>query len=587
MNEVGMKVSDYIVWKLSQYGIHHVFMLPGGGCMYLVDALARQSNIKVITLLHEQSVGIAAEAYAQFTGKAGVSLVTTGPGGTNAITACAAAWTDSTPTLFISGQVKTSDNGSRFGMRQLGFQELPITEIVRPITKKSILIESADSVPRIFDDMLSLANSGRPGPVWLDIPLDIQNQEIAAYGSFIVKTPKKPLELSEAVADLISAIEKSNKPLFLVGNGVRLCGGLTQMEELIGLSKIPALLTWKMIDFLDENNNLNAGRPGAIAQPWSNLIQEEADLIIFLGARIDTGQSSYNLSSFGQKAIKYVIDIDMLELNKFPDNKSFITLNYDLADFIPELYTQLSEYTQIKSKFDRSIWLKEINGLKNELGNIFNSKQSKTNSVNIYSLISNLSELLDATAIIVPGSSGACSEVMMQSFRIKKGQRVFNSEGLGPMGFGIPAALGACIASGGRRIICVDGDGGFLMNLQELASVKLHADNIVFFVLNNNGYGSIKLTQDKLFSGRRLGTDPSNGLALVNLREIARAFEFTYEILRNEYSLVDDLRRILAQNSSVIVEVLVDPDQITLPRVKTIRDDMGNPLPSDMKVMDY
>jgi acetolactate synthase-1/2/3 large subunit len=342
-----------------------------------------------------------------------------------------------------------------------------------------------------------------------------------------------------------------------------------------------------MIDFLDENDNLNAGRPGAIAQPWSNLIQEEADLIICLGARIDTGQSSYNLSSFGQKAIKYVIDIDKLELNKFPDNKSFITLNYDLADFLPDLYTQLSRYIQIKSKFDRSIWLKEINGLKNELGNIFNSKQSKTNSVNIYSLISNLSELLDTTSIIVPGSSGACSEVMMQSFRVKKGQRVFNSEGLGPMGFGIPAALGACIASGGRRIICVDGDGGFLMNLQELASVKMHADNIIFFVLNNNGYGSIKLTQDKLFSGRRIGTDPSNGLALVNLREIARAFEFTYKILRNEYSLVDDLRRILAQNSSVIVEVIVDPDQITLPRVKTIRDDMGNPLPSDMKVMDY
>ncbi len=582
-----MKVSDYIVWKLSQYGIHHVFMLPGGGCMYLVDALARQSDVKVVTLLHEQSVGIAAEAYAQFTGKAGVSLVTTGPGGTNAITACAAAWTDSTPTLFISGQVKTSDNGSKFGMRQLGFQELPITEIVRPITKKSILIESADSVPRIFDDILSLANSGRPGPVWLDIPLDIQNQEIAAYDSFIETTPKKPLKLSEEVADLISAIGKSNKPLFLIGNGVRLCGGLTQMEELIDLSQIPALLTWKMIDFLDENNNLNAGRPGAIAQPWSNLIQEEADLIICLGARIDTGQSSYNLSSFGQKAIKYVIDIDKLELNKFPDNKSFITLNYDLADFIPDLYTQLSRYIQIKSKFDRSIWLREINGLKNEFGNIFNSKQSKTNSVNIYSLISNLSELLDTTSIIVPGSSGACSEVMMQSFRVKKGQRVFNSEGLGPMGFGIPAALGACIASGGRRIICVDGDGGFLMNLQELASVKMHADNIIFFVLNNNGYGSIKLTQDKLFSGRRIGTDPSNGLALVNLREIARAFEFTYEILRNEYSLVDDLRRILAQNSSVIVEVIVDPDQITLPRVKTIRDDMGNPLPSDMKVMDY
>ncbi len=582
-----MKVSDYIVWKLSQYGIDRIFMLPGGGCMYLVDSLARQSDIKVVTLLHEQSVGIAAEAYAQFTGKVGVSLVTTGPGGTNAITACAAAWTDSTPTLFISGQVKTSDNGSKFGMRQLGFQELPITEIVKPITKKSVLIESADRIPRILDEMLSLANSGRPGPVWLDIPLDIQNQEISSHHSFIETTLKNPPKISEEVRDLISAIGKSKKPLFLIGNGVRLCGGLAQMEELINLSQIPVLLTWKMIDFLDENYYLNAGRPGAIAQPWSNLIQEEADLIICLGARIDTGQSSYNLSGFGQRAIKYVVDIDMLELSKFPDNKSFITLNYDLADFIPEMHTQLSEYLQINSKFDFTIWLREINGLKNELCNVFNSKKSKTNSVNIYTLVSSLTELLDTTSIIVTGSSGACSEVIMQSFRIKKGQRVFNSEGLGPMGFGIPAALGACIASGGRRIICVDGDGGFLMNLQELASVKMHADNIIFFILNNNGYGSIKLTQDKLFSGRRLGTDPSNGLALVNLREIARAFEFTYEILRNEYSLVDDLHRILAQNSSVIVEVMVDPDQVTLPRVKTIRDDMGNPLPSDMKVMDY
>lgn len=587
MNPVGMQVSDYIVFKLSQNGVKHVFMLPGGGCMYLVDSLAKQSDIKAITLLHEQSVGIAAEAYAQFSGETSVSLVTTGPGGTNAITACAAAWTDSTPMLFISGQVKTSDIGSSFGMRQLGFQELPITEIVKPITKKSILIENADSVPSILEEMIWLTRSGRPGPVWIDIPLDIQNQKISIFKHQENETDAEDKGLSDQVSDLLDAIQKSKKPLFLIGNGVRLCNQLKEMEELIELTQIPALLTWKMVDFLDETNILNAGRPGAIAQPWSNIVQEEADLIISLGARIDTGQSSYNLFNFGKKAIKYIIDIDKLELSKFPKNKSFMTLHYNLADFIPEMWYQFRDYLRLKTQVNRSQWHEEIGGYKKEFGNIFKNKKSGANSVNIYSLVSNLSELLDPDSIIVPGSSGACSEVMMQSFRVKRGQRVFNSEGLGPMGFGIPAALGACIASGGRRIICVDGDGGFLMNLQELASVKLHADNIVFFVLNNNGYGSIKLTQDKLFSGRRLGTDPSNGLALANIREIARAFEFTYEILKNEHTLAEDIRRILDYKNSVIVEVLVDPEQVTLPRVRTIRDEFGNPIPSDMKVMDY
>ncbi len=588
MTTKNISVSDYLIWKLGEIGLGHIFILPGGGCMYLIDALTRQEKIKAIPLLHEQAVGIAAEAYSQYTGNLGVALVTTGPGGTNAITACAAAWTDSTPMLFISGQVKTSDNSSALGLRQLGFQEIPITEVVKPITKKAVRIEGANNFVTVFENLLELSKSDRPGPVWLDIPLDIQNQVcLIPEKQWHRQTDPPPPNLASEVTDLISVLTESERPLFLLGNGIRLSGTLDSVEKSLRLVGIPTLLTWKMIDFFDEEDSLNAGRPGAIAQPWSNILQEEADLLICLGARIDTGQSSYNLKGFAQNAIKYVVDVDSAELKKFPSNSNYRLLNFDLTYFIPELLRQLHFSNFSSENKSLSKWRERLIELKCEYRRKLIEKSSKGNQVNLYKFIAALSSALKSDAVLVPGSSGACSEVVMQSFQVKRGQRVFNSEGLGPMGFGVPAALGACIAGDKRQVICIDGDGGFLMNIQELASVKLHADNIIFFVLNNNGYGSIKLTHDKLFSGRRLGTDPSTGLALVNTRAVATAFGFEYEALRDEANIEKKIEKILASKSSVIVEVFVDPNQITLPRVKTVRDNLGNPLPADMKVMDF
>jgi acetolactate synthase-1/2/3 large subunit len=589
--EIAMKnisVADYLFCRLGELGLRHIFILPGGGCMYLIDALTRQEKIKAIPLLHEQAVGIAAEAYSQYAGNLGVALVTTGPGGTNAITACAAAWTDSTPMLFISGQVKTSDIGSTLGLRQLGFQELPITDVVKPITKKAICLERANDIAIVFEELIDLTKSGRPGPVWLDIPLDIQNQTFSIPETQLhIQTDPPPTDLTIEVTKLISSLMESEKPLFLLGNGIRLSGTLASVEESLRIVGVPALLTWKMIDFFDEEDSLNAGRPGAIAQPWSNILQEEADLLISLGARIDTGQSSYNLTGFAQNAVKYVIDIDGAELRKFPSNSNYKPLHFDLKHFIPELLRQLHFSNFSPEKPSLSKWRERLIELKREYRRHLIAKSSEGNQVNLYRFITALSSVVKRDAVLVPGSSGACSEVMMQCFQVKRGQRVFNSEGLGPMGFGIPAALGACIAGDKRQVICIDGDGGFLMNIQELASVKLHADNIIFFVLNNNGYGSIKLTHDKLFSGRRLGTDPSTGLALVSTRAVASAFGFEYEALKDEASIEKEIERILTNEASVIVEVFVDPNQITLPRVKTMRDNLGNPLPSDMKVMDF
>jgi len=588
MTTRNISVSDYVILRLGEMGLRHIFILPGGGCMYLIDALTRQEKIEAIPLLHEQGVGIAAEAYSQYTGNLGVALVATGPGGTNAITACAAAWTDSTPMLFISGQVKTSDNSSALGLRQLGFQEIPITDVVKPITKKAVLLERADDIATVFENLIDLAKLGRPGPVWLDIPLDIQNQTFVIPETQLHKqTAPPPPNLVFEVTKLISALMESEKPLFLLGNGIRLSGTLDSVEESLRLVGIPTLLTWKMIDFFDEEDCLNAGRPGAIAQPWSNILQEEADLLICLGARVDTGQSSYNLKGFAQNAIKYVVDVDSAELTKFPSNSNYRPLHFDLTHFIPELLRQLHFSNFSPEKPSLLKWRERLIELKGEYRRHLIGKSSKGNQVNLYKFIAALSSVLKPDAVLVPGSSGACSEVVMQAFQVKRGQRVFNSEGLGPMGFGIPAALGACIAGDKRQVVCVDGDGGFLMNIQELASVKLHADNIIFFVLNNNGYGSIKLTHDKLFSGRRLGTDPSTGLALVNTQAVASAFGFEYEALKDEANIEKEIERILANESSVIVEIFVDPNQITLPRVKTMRDNLGNPLPADMKVMDF
>lgn len=589
-----MNYSDYLFSQLVKIGIEDIFLLPGGGCMYLVDAISRNSSLKPRVLLHEQSVGIAAEAYAQYRNSISVVLVTTGPGGTNAITPCAAAWTDSTPMLFISGQVKTLDSHELYGVRQFGFQEIPITEIVKPITKKAIKLKSSDDLSFELLKLIRIATEGRPGPVWLDIPLDLQNinfdisndkSDVFKNNSHDAVSLSTDTEGSNfEIREIINSLHQAKKPLLLLGNGVRLSNSIDDAILFANKLMIPILLTWKTIDFLGENDPLNVGRPGSIPQPWSNLLQEEADFILSIGARIDTGQSAYNLQNFGKMARKFIVDIDKNELNKFPLNETFKVLNLDAKFF----FKQLS--TLDISKLNSGLWEKwriHIAETKSERSPSFFSRIAPKRGVNLYNFINSMSVCLSDDAILVPGSSGACSEIVMQAFKVKKGQRVLNSEGLGSMGFGISAAYGVSLASGSRQIVCIDGDGGFQMNIQELATVQLNVKGIKFFVLNNNGYGSIKLTQDKYFNGRRVGTDPSSGLALVNLEKIAASFSMKFFRIESEDNLLDSIRIALSDESNAIIEVLVDPNQVISPRVVSRRDHEGNFIPADMSIMQY
>lgn len=582
-------VSDYLISRLVEEGVRDVFLLPGGGCMYIVDAIARNTSLRAIPMLHEQGVGIAAEAYAQFSGHLGVAIVTTGPGATNAITPCAAAWTDSTPMIFISGQVKTSDNAESFGVRQLGFQEVPIIQMVKPITKLAVKITSTENLSEVIEQAISTAVSGRPGPVWLDIPLDIQNASFLAPSNSNRNRIRYKTQSGEDLLlfcdEVARSLKESERPVIIVGNGVRLSNSLLECENLIRKLNIPVLLTWKMIDFLDNNDYLNFGRPGNIPQPWSNIVQENSDLILVLGARMDTGQTAYSLDSFGKKAKKIVVDIDEFELSKFPDNGNFIKGNFDVADFLP-LLTEIVEDDDFREA-NWSAWLEACSNTRDRNQLVTRSCQDQNCGIDIYDFVSCLSSYLTEKAIVVPGSSGACSEVVMQAFKVKLGQRIFNSEGLGAMGFGVPGGLGAAIASRGERVVVIDGDGGFLMNMQELATIKLHQDNVLFFILNNNGYGSIKITQDKYFDGRRLGTDPSSGLALIDISQIAKTFGYNHQLWRNAADMKKNILSLLESQNTSIVELLICKNQKTLPKVKVVRSESGELLSADMSNMEF
>lgn len=587
MNELppeSLTVAEFIFRELESMRIGHIFLLPGGGCMYLVDALARSKNLIPIPLLHEQSVGIAAEAYSQYSNKLSVALVTTGPGGTNALTPCAAAWTDSTPVLFISGQVKTTDISSNDGPRQLGFQEIPIAAMAAPITKGAVTVRSSREAVEAFYNLITLSTSGRPGPVWLDIPLDIQNS-LVSESDLNPSLDINPHDFDDTEIDILKekifeSLKHSSRPLLLLGNGIRLASALSEVRRFVETLEIPALLTWKMMDFLDENHFLNAGRPGSVPQPWSNLVQQRADLILALGARIDSGQTAYNLEGFGSKAKRIIVDIDSNELSKFPNSTSYMKINCDVKQLMLSLLKTASEMDGKEMWRD---WRHEILGIKSAHTKTFYRRPTPIKGVNVYNFLNTLSDLLGPDAIVVPGSSGACSEITMQAFRVKERQRIFNSEGLGPMGFAIPASLAAVLASGGRRVISIDGDGGFFMNVQELASVKKHADNIVFFVLNNNGYGSIKTTQDRYFESRRLGTDEESGLALIPLSSLSQTFNLVYERISSEHQMSTIISRAVNGRGSYLVEVLVEENQKTSPRVLSFRDEQGNPLPANME----
>jgi len=563
-----IKLSDYVIRFLHNVGIRRIFMLTGGGCMHLVDSVGRQEGLEYVCCLHEQACAFAAQAHAEFTSTAGAVLVTTGPGGTNAATGLAAAWLDSTPCVFLSGQVKRADLLTGRGVRSMGPQELDVVSVVTPLTKYAKTIINPESIRYELEKAWHLANSGRRGPVWLDIPLDVQSATIddnnlkgfTPEAEFVDRS-----RLSEGVAKAVALLRTAERPVLFIGNGARLAFVDGLVERLVETLKIPTLLTWKSMDMLAEEHPYFAGRPGSVATRGSNFTQQNSDCIVVIGARLDMPQVAFSHRNFARGARKIVVDIDAHELAKF-DMPVDVAVNSDAREFIAELLRQLEGVTLP----DIGAWMDRTKRWKQKYPAILPEYWQETEYVNTYVLVDVLSDLCEREDVLAPGSSGACSDIFLQCFRLKKGQRVVNSPTLGAMGTGLPGTIGSCLGSGGRRTVCVNGDGGFQLNIQELETVRRLKLPIKYFILCNGNYASIIASQKTHFQGRLVGSDPSSHLTLPDIRKVAGAYGIASCEIRNHEGIREKVREVLNAPGPMVCAVNVSADQVTAPRATSM-----------------
>lgn len=547
-----IKLSDYVIKRLEETGVKHMFMLPGGGAMHLNDSLGKSEKIQYIGCLHEQACAIAAEAYARVNNTLGLLMVTTGPGGTNALTGIAGAYLESTPVFVVSGQVKRADMINNQRIRQQGMQELDIISVVKSITKYAALVDDPQMIRYHIERALYEATHGRKGPVWLDIPLDVQatmidETELTGY------TPEKhhkKQQLTETVLQVIEKMNSSERPVLLAGNGIRMADAIPEFEELCKVLDIPVLTTWNGIDLIEETNPLYYGRPGGLGHRYANFMQQNSDFFLSIGARLNLLQTGYNFDGFARAAYKIMVDIDEAELHKInvrPD----LPVCADAKEFICEL---LKHKDLIKKK-DRSAWFAYGNKLKEKYPIVVPEYWEQKELVNTYCLMETISKNMTENDVYVSGSSGSCIDISMQTFRVKKGQRVFCTKGLASMGYGLPSTIGACLASGGKRTVGVNGDGGFVMNIQELETIRRLNLPIKLFVLCNHGYGAIQATQTNLFAGHFVDCNETSGLTLPSIAKVANAFGLKTISIYNNSELDVKVKEALDYSDPVIVEV--------------------------------
>jgi acetolactate synthase I/II/III large subunit len=565
---MSIKLSDYVMNFIVEQGVKHVFMLPGGGAMHLDDSVGRNPGLEYVCCLHEQACSIAAEAYSRVTGGLGVALVTTGPGGTNAITGLAGAWLESTPCLFLSGQVKRDDMKKDLGVRQLGPQELDIVTVVQSITKYAVTVTDPAAIRYHLEKAVSLATSGRKGPVWIDIPLDVQAAQIEPSELGGYEAPPTTFDAGVVhgfAAMTIAMLNAAERPVLLVGNGIRLSGGSEALLKVVEQLGIPVLATWMGADLMYDGHPLFFGKPGTMAPRGANFTIQNADFLLCIGARLDLAVTGFDQSKFARSARKIVVDVDPSELGKLRMHVD-LPIHLDAREFLNGLIAEVPG----PARRDRTPWLEQCRQWKDRYPVVVPEWRLPSVFVNSFVLSEVLAEESSEGDLLVPGSSGAGIDTFWMAYRNKCSQRVFSTGGLGAMGFGVPAALGACLAGNRQRTITVDGDGGFQMNLQELATVARLGLPIKFFVLNNQGYGSIRSMQRNHFKGHLVACDASSGLGLPDTLRLAEAYGIaTHRITRQE-RLREQVREVLDSVGPMVCEVMIDPDQMVAPRVSSV-----------------
>ncbi len=537
--------------------------------MHLLDSLGR-SGLRVVPMHHEQAASIAAYAYGRTINSTGVCFVTSGPGATNAITGVAAAYTDSVPMLFISGQVSTLFSQRPYGLRQRGFQEFNIVDVVAPTTKYVKFVDRATDVRYELEKACFLAKAGRPGPVWLDIPLDIQAAHIdpvsmrgfnpvdEGFGQL------NPSPSRELINSIVERIESARRPLILLGHGVWLSGAKDDARRLLNDLRIPVQTTWNAIDLVPEAHPRYFGRANAYGPRYANFIVQNADYILSIGARLGVQHTGYNVEAFAREAFLDMVDLDEAEARK-PLLKVDRFSNCDAAALIKALLAVF----QLREPIDApSGWMDYCSRMKQSYP-VAPTLSEVTGSgfVDPYYFFDALSELLPDDALVPLGSSGTCFSVSGQVFKPKHSQRVFHGKGMAAMGFGVPSAIGASIAMKNKMAVTVVGDGGFQLNIQELQTIAHHKLPVKIFVINNNGYHAIRVTQETYFSSLYVASTEPSGVSLPSLEKIARAYGLKYRTIVNNEAVREGITQVLADDSPEIIELRVDPTKHLAPKL--------------------
>jgi len=569
------KLSDYIMRRLVEYGVRHVFLLTGGGAMHLNDSLGKCKNIDYICNLHEQACAFSAESYAKYNNRLGVAMVTVGPGATNAITGVAGGWLDSSPMLILSGQVKRADLKGDSGLRNRGVQEVDIVPMVKSITKYAVTVTDPSTIRYHLEKAIHLATSGRPGPVWLEIPLDVQASQIDT-ASLIGYTPEdtpgilSTAKLKALVAETISLLNQAERPLIIFGNGVRLAGAQRAAEEIVETLGLPFGLTWMSMDMFPDTHPLLVGRPAPSASRGANFALQNSDFLLLAGARTDVVMTAFAPEKLAREASKVMVDIDLAELEKLKEILT-VPICADAGDFLNEL---LEQKNTIEQK-DRSSWIRRCADWKVKYPIIQPQHRKVKGKVSMFRFTEILCQELDEGDLVVPGSSGNSIEILLVAFKAKAGQRVYITTGLGPMGLGPPASIGGCLASGGKRTVCVDGDGGFQLNIQELETVARLNLPIKFFVINNGGFGSI-ITSQQTYFNRLVGANPQSGLSLPDITKVAAAYGLSTCRIENQDNLGEEIREVLEAPGPVVCEVMALPGEQRTPRVSSYQKPDGS-----------
>ncbi len=567
-----IKVSDFIAKFLANHQDtgDTVFMVSGGGNMHLIDSLGREKDLTFICNHHEQACTMAAEGYARVTNKIGLAYVTTGPGGTNAITGVYGAWVDSIPTLTISGQVKletTIAAEPELTLRQLGDQEVNIIEIIKPITKYAVMITDKNSIKYHLQKALYEAKHGRPGPVWLDIPLDIQGEMINTDDLFEFEPPSD--EINELrIKEVITALQNAQRPVIIAGNGIRLSDSIKELLSLVEKLNIPMLTAISGIDLIPTSHSLFFGRPGILGERAANFIVQNSDLVIVLGTRLNLRQVSFNWEFFAREATKIMVDIDENELNKktfIPD----IKIKGNVKNFITELNKN------IEKKLDIEIWLEYCNKIKRQYPVLENKQRLREDYVSSYYFPTLLSEKLKKNAVIVTGNGIAYTSTF-QTYAVRDGDRVFANVGCAAMGYDLPAAIGACLANKKEEVICLTGDGSIQMNLQELQTIIHNRMPIKIFMYNNNGYLSIRITQTSYFNKNYVGESSISGVSIPDMKKLAEVYGFkVYQICTNQEAK-EKIDKILSENGPTFCEIMLDPNEEIGPKVASYKKEDGS-----------